>query len=296
VITRAELTEFSGAEHLTPEAIRATGDERASEVVAKVLGLIRTRASTRCSIRTWPRRRQLGGGMQRGTVSGELARSVMQFKSFPIAMVSRHWRRMLDAPKVSDGSAPVMANRLMYGGALLVTTTALGAIALQAKQIVAGKDPIDMRGDARGEVLAQGGGAGRRPVDRRRHAAERPGQQHADAVRGMMGTCAMGPAISTAAQALAIGIENAGRRQGQETHAAAETLNLVRQNAPFVNLWYARPRSITPACTRCRRTSRPGYLSQDAAARGEGMGAGLLVEAGHRRAGARADLGKAVGQ
>jgi len=40
VIQKAELTEFSGAQHLTPESIRASGDERASEVGSKVLGLI----------------------------------------------------------------------------------------------------------------------------------------------------------------------------------------------------------------------------------------------------------------
>ena len=70
-----------------------------------------------------------GGATQRGTVRGELARSVMQFKSFPIAMVSRHWMRMLEAPKVTDGSAPAMANRLLYGGAIMVTSMAvIGAL------------------------------------------------------------------------------------------------------------------------------------------------------------------------
>ena len=33
-----------------------------------------------------------GGGSQRGTVLGELAQATMQFKSFLIAMMSRHWR------------------------------------------------------------------------------------------------------------------------------------------------------------------------------------------------------------
>jgi hypothetical protein len=86
----------------------------------------------------------------------------MQFKSFPIAMVSRHWRRMLDMPRFRDGSAPVLGNRAVYGGALLLTTTALGAIALQAKQITSGKDPIDMHGEHAVKfwlkAFAQGGG------------------------------------------------------------------------------------------------------------------------------------------
>ncbi len=162
VVQRAELTEFQGMQHLTPEAIRATGDTRANEVVAKVLGLIQDEsefAVLNPDLAT--RTLSTGAATQAGTARGELARSVMQFKSFPIAMISRHWRRMLDAPEVSDGSAPALANRLMYGGAMLLTTTALGAIALQAKQVIAGKDPIDMQGDHAGKfwlkAVAQGG-------------------------------------------------------------------------------------------------------------------------------------------
>jgi hypothetical protein len=67
----------------------------------------------------------------------------MQFKSFPIAMITRHWRRMLEGGNGADG-APLLANRFTYGMALMATTVGLGAIATQAKQILAGKDPIDM--------------------------------------------------------------------------------------------------------------------------------------------------------
>ncbi|HEY9026085.1 MAG TPA: hypothetical protein VIP05_17435, partial [Burkholderiaceae bacterium] len=147
VIRQAELTHFQGVDHLTPEAIRASGHERANEIVAKVLGLIQDEsefAVLNPDLAT--KAIASAGATQRGTVLGELARSMMQFKSFPIAMVSRHWRRVLDMPRVTDGSAPVMANRLIYAGAMLVSTTALGAIAVQAKQIVSGKDPIDMTG------------------------------------------------------------------------------------------------------------------------------------------------------
>jgi hypothetical protein len=194
-------------------------------VVAKVLGLIRTRASTRCSIPDLATKTLAsGGGMQRGTVQRRAgALSVMQFKSFPIAMISRHWRRMLDAPKVSDGSAPMMANRLMYGGALLLTTTALGAIALQAKQIVAGKDPIDMRGEHAtkfwAKAVAQGGGlsiVGDMLLND-------PGNSTSDAVRGMMGTMA-GPGDQHRG---AGGCHRHRERwkaiKGKKTHAAAET-------------------------------------------------------------------------
>lgn len=263
VITRAELTDFSGRQHLTPEAIRATNDARANEVVSKVLGLI-TNESETAVINPDLATKTLasGGGMQRGTVHGELARSVMQFKSFPIAMVSRHWRRMLEAPQVSDGSAPVLANRVMYGGALLLTTTALGAIALQAKQVIAGKDPVDMTGPHAGKfwakAVAQGGGlsiVGDMLLND-------PGNSTADAVRGITGTMA-GPAISTVAQAAAIGIENTHRAaKGKETHTAAQTIQLVRQNAPFVNLWYGRAALDHAGMHALQESLSPGYLGK----------------------------------
>jgi hypothetical protein len=50
------------------------------------------------------------GGQQAGTWGGELARTVMQFKSFPIAMFTRHWARMLEGDHGADG-APLLANR-----------------------------------------------------------------------------------------------------------------------------------------------------------------------------------------
>ena len=261
VITQAELTEFSGKEHLTPESIHATGDTRSSEIVGRVLGLIQDEsefAVLNPDLAT--KAIGSGGGSQRGTVRGELARSVMQFKSFPIAMVSRHWRRMLEAPKVTDGSAPALANRLMYGGALMLTTTALGAVALQAKQIVSGKDPIDMTGDHAvkfwARAMAQGGAisiVGDMLLND-------PGNSVQDVVRGLAGT-AVGPAIGTVFQGAGIGIENAWRAlEGKKTHAAAQTINLVRSNAPYYNLWYSKAALDHAGMHALQESLSPGYL------------------------------------
>jgi len=297
VIARAELTDFSGKEHLTPEAIHATGDERANEVVAKVLGLIQDESefavlNPDLSTKTLTS----GAAGQRGTVRGELARSVMQFKSFPIAMVSRHWRRMLDAPRVTDGSAPALANRLMYGGALMVTTTALGAVALQAKQMVAGKDPIDMRGDHAAKfwarAVAQGGGlsiVGDMLLND-------PGNSTSDAVRGIAGT-ALGPAVSTSAQALAIGVENSWKAiKGKPTHAAAETINLVRQNAPYVNLWYAKAALDHAGMHALQENLSPGYLGKMQQRAAQEWGQSYWWRPGTGGPDRGPDIGKAMGQ
>lgn len=311
VIQRAELTQFSGKEHLTPEAIRASGDDRANEVVSKVLGLIQDEsefAVMNPDLAT--KTLASGGSLQRGTVKGELARSVMQFKSFPIAMISRHWRRMLETHAVSDGSAPniaggglpgqvlgpVLANRLMYGGALMLTTTALGAIALQAKQIVAGKDPIDMFGDHKykfwAKAVAQGGGlsiVGDMLLND-------PGNSTSGTVRGMFGTAA-GPAIGTAAQGLSIGIENTWKAaKGKKTTAGAELVNLARQNAPYVNLWYAKAALDHAGMHALQESLSPGYLGKMQQRATQDWGQSFWWRPGSGMPSRAPDFGKAVDQ
>jgi hypothetical protein len=277
--------------------IEAEADRIKNEVVAKVLGLI-TNESEYAVINPDLATKALtsGGGMQRGTVHGELARSVMQFKSFPIAMISRHWRRVLDTPQVSDGSAPMAANRLVYGGALLATTTALGAIALQAKQIIAGKDPIDMEGPHAGKfwarAVAQGGGlsiVGDLLLND-------PGESSSGTARAMMGSAA-GPAISTVAQVAAIGIENIWKAtKGKETHTAAESISMLRQNAPFVNLWYARAALDHAGMHALQENLSPGYLSKMQKRASKEWGQEYWWAPGTGAPGRAPDIGKAVGQ
>ena len=264
VITKAELTEFGGLQHLTPEAIRAgTPGDSVNGVVAKVLGLIQ-HESEYAVLNPDMATKVIGtgGSTQRGTVRGELARSVMQFKSFPIAMVSRHFRRMIDAPQVSDGSAPVMANRLMYGGALALTTTALGAIALQAKQIVSGKDPIDMTGDHAAKFWARAVAQGGALSIIGDMLLNDPGNSTSDVVRGLAGT-ALGPGLGTVMQGAGIGIEAGWKKvKGKESHGTAETVNLVRQNAPYFNLWYAKAAIDHAGMHALQENLSPGYLGK----------------------------------
>lgn len=272
-------------------------DTRASQIIATVLGLIQDESEF-AVINPDLATKTLGsgGGVQRGTVKGELARSVMQFKSFPIAMVSRHWRRMLDAPKVSDGSAPLMANRLMYTGSMLVTTTALGAIALQAKQVVSGKDPIDMTGPHAAKfwakAAAQGGGlsiVGDMLLND-------PGNSTSDAVRSMMGTAA-GPVASTVAQGAAIGIENAWKAaKDKKTHAAAEMISLVRQNAPYVNVWYAKVAIDHAGMHAIQENLSPGYLGKMKQRAQKDFGQSYWWQPGSGGPDRAPDFGKAVGQ
>ncbi|MGH8381742.1 hypothetical protein [Pseudomonas sp.] len=79
------------------------------------------------------------GGVQRGTVKGELMRSFWQFKSFSIAMMMRHFKRAM-AQETGWGKAGYMA-------ALMASTTVLGGMAIQLNEIASGRDPKNMLDD-----------------------------------------------------------------------------------------------------------------------------------------------------
>lgn len=298
VITKAQLTSFGGKDHLTPESIHATGDARSSEIVSKVLGLIQDEsefAVMNPDLAT--KTLASGGGLQRGTVRGELARSMMQFKSFPIAMISRHWRRMLETPTISDGSAPIMANKLVYSGAMLITTTALGAIALQAKQMVSGKDPIDMQGDHAGKfwlkAMAQGGGLSIVGDTLLNDPGDNPGDVAANALKSVAG-----PAIGTVADAvLKVGAANVWKAsKGGQTHALAETVSLARANLPYINLWYAKAALDHMGMHALQENLSPGYLSKMQQRARKDFGQDFWWQPGTGAPDRAPDLGKAVGQ
>jgi hypothetical protein len=258
VIQQAQPETYGGREFITPDSIYATGDPRAGEIVARYIGMIVDESEiavlnpdlTTRAIAT-------GGGKQAGTVEGELSRAVAQFKSFPIAMISRHWRRMLDAPQGLEG-APMTANRLAYAGALMVSLTALGAIAFQSKQVVSGKDPVDMTTEKFWvRAFAQGGGLGfvgdllltdtsddRSPLD-------------------TFGRAVLGPTFGSAADLYELTKGNVDEAMaGKNPQAGAEAVRFIRSHAPLVNLWYAKAALDNAGLHALQESMSPGYLSR----------------------------------
>lgn len=258
LIQQAQPVVHRGAEHITPDAIYATGDPRAGEVVAKFLGLINDESEVAVLNPDMATRAIVtAGGTARGTIDGELWRSMAQFKSFPIAMISRHWRRMLETPQGLQG-APMTANRLAYAGALMVSLTALGAVAFQTKQLVQGKDPVDMTTPKFWtRALAQGGGLGfmgdmllsdttadRSPLD-------------------TFGKMTLGPSFGSAADLYELTKGNFDEWQaGKDTHAGAEGLRFARGHLPLVNLWYAKAALDHMGLFALQENLSPGYLGR----------------------------------
>jgi hypothetical protein len=258
VLQAAQPVTHRGAEHITPDAIYATGDQRAGEVVAKFLGLINDESEVAVLNPDMATRAIVtAGASQRGTIDGELWRSVAQFKSFPIAMMSRHWRRMLETPQGMEG-APVTANRLAYAGAMMVSLTALGAVAFQTRQIVSGKDPVDMTTPKFwGRAMSQGGGLG--------FLGDMLLQDTTDDRSPMdtFGRSFLGPSFGTVADLYALTKGNFDQNQaGKDMHLGAESLRFARGHLPLVNLWYAKAALDHMGLYALQENLSPGYLGR----------------------------------
>lgn len=72
------------------------------------------------------------GGKERASVTGQLVRTLTNLKSFPVAVIQTHGYRMMNQQGMG---------KLQYAGALLGITTIMGGLALQAKDIAAGRTP-----------------------------------------------------------------------------------------------------------------------------------------------------------
>ncbi|HEU6453995.1 MAG TPA: hypothetical protein VN201_00870, partial [Roseateles sp.] len=258
VIRSAPRDNFRGQDMITPDGIYSTGHQDAAQIVSRYLGMLSDESETAVLNPDLATKVAASlGGTQAGTIRGELARSVMQFKSFPIAMVSRHWRRMLDTPQGLEG-APATANRLAYAGAMMVSLTALGAIAYQTKELVKGKDPVDMTtAKFWTRALAQGGGLGF--VGDMLLADTTQDRSTLDT----FGRSLLGPTFGSMADVWGLTKGNVDEYlAGKDTHIGAESVRFARGHLPLVNLWYAKAALDHAGLNALQENLSPGYLGR----------------------------------
>ncbi|WP_186152455.1 hypothetical protein [Burkholderia gladioli] len=239
LVNQAAPSSYNGTSYLTPDALYATGDARAQAIVPKLLGMIRDEGEF--AVLNPDLRTKVIAAATPGTAVGELQKTFLQFKSFPIAMISRHWGRLGEMRRSGDyrtDGAPLLASPLAYGAALVVSTTLIGAITQQIKNLLAGKDPEPMADDLKHgagfwlRAFSTGGGAG--------FAGDLlnstlTSTQANDVIASFFG----GPLVSTVLQpllALKRNLDDA--TQGKDTHVAADLAKVVQSNTPLINLWY----------------------------------------------------------
>ncbi len=197
-------------------------------------------------------------GQVAGSVTGELMRTVWQFKSFPTAFT----QRVLGREVLGRMNEPVLARILNTSaslGPLIAALTVIGYAGMSAKDLVRSygpRDPLSYKTML--AAMTQGGGLGIYG-DFLFGQASRFGNSPLEA--------AAGPAASTAAQIL-----NLWARARDGEAKAGEVLNITLQNTPFINLWYARPVLDYLVLNAARESLSPGYLHRQARSRAREYG------------------------
>jgi hypothetical protein len=227
--------------------------QRANGTVSKLLGSIVDEAEYASLGSDLQTRAAVTRSTQKGTVEGEVLRSLMLFKGFPMAMISRHWGRVADQWRVGD-----KASSVGYAAGMMTSITAFGALAMQLKDLANGKDPRDMTTPKFwGAAFAQGGGMG---IFGDMLYTGFGGNNRAGVPNWMSFA---GPVFGSALEAIDLTAGNIGRAgQGKDTHFGAESVRFARSHLPFVNLWYAKAALDHAALHDLQEYLSPGYLAR----------------------------------
>lgn len=193
------------------------------------------------------------GQFQRGTWKGELARSVFLFKSFPLAVIARHWMRGLNMPTTGGKAA--------YLASLIVGTTLLGAVADTINDLLQGKDiknynPFKEHGVQNWiKAFLKGGSLGLYGDFLFSGATQ---TSHVGPLAAMLG-----PVAGAVEETMALTQGNIVQGlQGKDTHFGAEAVRFVRGNLPGASLWYAKAALDHMIFHQMQEYFTPGYLAK----------------------------------
>jgi hypothetical protein len=169
------------------------------------------------------------GGLQRGTFWGEVARSAGMYKSFAISILLTHVMRQMTAP----GSFAKRGTNLAVK--FLLPMTLAGAVSLQAKQLLAGKDPRNMSdGGFWTDAFVTGGGSGIYG-DLLKTAVGGAGSQE------QLGSLLAGPPGQLVGAGSDLTLDQYRKwTNGEGTDFGKTTAKHLRRWLPGSNLWYAR--------------------------------------------------------
>lgn len=250
---QAERVDFDGVQMLTPDAINRLDipQNQKNKAIEKLMGLI-ARESEYASLGPDLATRAVIGGWsgKKGTVQGELGRSFFLFKSFTIGMLSKHIQRIQEIPTAGG--------KLAYSSSLAVSLTLLGALSVQLKDIVNGKDPREMDNPKFwAAAFVQGGGAGiLGDIAYTGLGGENRGGQPNYASFA-------GPVFGTGFDILNATLGNIGKgAEGKETNFASSAIRLVRQNTPGVGIWYVKGAFDHAVTYELQEMANPGFANR----------------------------------
>lgn len=248
---------------LTPEAIMAIPDaalKKANiigqvdgpevaqrvrvEAVTKLLGAVNSESRMAIVEPGWRERAQIANVIG----EGPLAKAVFQFKSFPFAQFERMWDAAMSRPS-TGGKVGTLA-------AVMTMTTLAGAMLMQTREMLSGKDPRPVT-DWKFWLAAflNGGSLGIYGDFLYSINQTRYGSGPLEALAGPT----LGPMMELLATQPLAAIK--GQVEGKQTHFWAQEFQDLKGFVPGANLWYTKAAVDHILMQNVMETLSPGYLS-----------------------------------
>lgn len=193
----------------------------------------------------------MSAGQKKGTVTGEIYKSMLQFKSFPAAFLMRHGSRAM--------SQPTKMSKVGYAASIFAMTTLLGALVVQLKELANGNDPQTMWDSEDPQKTmnfltrsaVQGGGLSILG-DILVAGTDTSGRSASDFM--------VGPFGSDAKAVLGLTVGNFTQYyEGKDTNAANEAFKLLKGKIPAQNLWYTKAAANRMVFDELQDIVAPGY-------------------------------------
>lgn len=248
-----QLLTINSLKNLTSEQRQALEitDGQLDKIISKFLGFVMDdsyMASLQPDLYT---RAVANGGIPKGTVAGELWRSAFLFKSFPTAMITRHFQRSGDLYRYKKSTEGVTSARFSYIGymsSLIISTTLVAYISNMLKDVINGtdvKDPTTF--DAFKLALTAGGGLG--------FVGDILVSGMDDYKYGHPSLMNMaGPVLSTALDAYTVFDKFKDNKD-----ISANLIRIAKGNLPLVNLWYTKQLLNHAVFNQLQEMANPGY-------------------------------------
>lgn len=260
----AQLEDWGGGNRtmLTPESIYRIPDAQLKDIgdpirlkeqaATKLLAIVLEESDVAVIEPGAADRVVTGANIQRGTWKGELTRSFFLFKSFPLAMISRHWARGMSLPNTGGRAA--------YLATLIAATTVAGMVSLQINEVLKGRDPRTLNPMSKGGLrnwmaaMLKGGSLGIYG-DFLFSDATQHGQSPFATLSG--------PVLGTVEDVANLTQGNIMQAlQGKDTNAGAEAVRFVKGNTPGASLWYAKSAFDHLIWFQLAEYFSPGYLAK----------------------------------
>ena len=219
------------------------------EAITSLLGYTTLEANKVVPAPGWKTRSDIAntfGNPTRGRIGSELVNTTMMFKGFPVSVVASNWARMMDSPTPLSKAA--------YAAMLIGGTTLAGAVTLQIKDLLAGRDPRNMT-DPRFTLASflQGGSMG--VYGDTLFAGVSRGELTRDFVKTLVGPTA--DVLDTTADIVRGQVERAS--EGKKLTLAQNATKLAKSFTPFSSVFYMKAAMDHMIFQQIMEMANPGY-------------------------------------